>query len=459
MILICYTCKKDFKCNNGSLQKNCSMKCYYKYRKTDEFKENHRKGIENRKELGYTNCKKCNIVFKKKNINTKFCSRDCQIYFQKYDPETNKKFKEYCSKGGLSSMKVQNRRSSNEIMFFEKCVKYFGEENVESNERIFDGDDADIIIHSIKYAIEWNGEWHYNKDLNRHAGSKLEKDYTKVANFAKCGYTPYVIKDRSCASKNRVDIEFKKFLKTIETKSKEDIERETIIHCLMESIMFNVVDQFAEKQQDKSRSPTPNPTPFQSPTKVKTKPIPEKPIKKRRSKSELDELFRQKLEEKEKRERENTDNNPPTTAKSRSKRLKKSVKKVKKGKKENTKPTTKPKTDKKLVSVDTPKQNLKPEPKLKPKVVKTKPTPRLKHIKTPGSKVCTNCSGPIAPKNRSGVCNDCIRKEQRKNRPSYIQLKKELSESNYVKVGQKYKVSDNAIRKWMKRYEEMEKSG
>lgn len=332
MILICYTCKKDFKCNNGSLQKNCSMKCYYKYRKTDEFKENHRKGIENRKELGYTNCKKCNIVFKKKNINSKFCSRDCQIYFQKYDPETNKKFKEYCSKGGLSSMKVQNRRSSNEIMFFEKCVKYFGEENVESNERIFDGDDADIIIHSIKYAIEWNGEWHYNKDLNRHAGSKLEKDCTKVANFAKCGYTPYVIKDRSCASKNRVDLEFKKFLKTIETKSKEDIERETIIHCLIESIMFNVVNQ-------------------------------------------------------------NTSQNP--------KKVKNKSKKV-------------------------------------------------------SNKVCSKCSGPIAPKNRSGVCNDCIRKEQRKDRPSYIQLKKELSESNYVKVGQKYKVSDNAIRKWMKRYEEME---
>jgi Mor family transcriptional regulator len=73
--------------------------------------------------------------------------------------------------------------------------------------------------------------------------------------------------------------------------------------------------------------------------------------------------------------------------------------------------------------------------------------------------VCTKCSGYISPKNRSGVCNECIRKEQRKDRPSYNQLKKDLEESNYVKVGQKYKVSDNAIRKWMKRYEEMENAG
>ena len=65
MILICYTCKKTFKYDRSN-KKNCSKECYYKYRKSDEFKEIHRKGIENRKELGYTNCKKCNIVFKKK---------------------------------------------------------------------------------------------------------------------------------------------------------------------------------------------------------------------------------------------------------------------------------------------------------------------------------------------------------------------------------------------------------
>jgi hypothetical protein len=45
-------------------------------------------------------------------------------------------------------------------------------------------------------------------------------------------------------------------------------------------------------------------------------------------------------------------------------------------------------------------------------------------------------------------------KNQRKvERPSYEQLLKELEESNYTKVGRKYGVSDNTIRKWIRMYE------
>jgi hypothetical protein len=238
----CLFCCKVFDENKTNEFTNfCNLSCRQKYSKYKGLNINRIHEYKINKKPEYcVNCKK-DITFDR---NKRFCSKYCHTYFQKHDPETNKKARENCSKGGLSSMKVQNRRSQNEIMFFEKCVEYFGEENVISNERIFDGDDADIIIHSIKYAIEWNGEWHYNKDLNRHAGSKLEKDCAKVANFAKCGYTPYVIKDRSCASKNRVDFEFKKFIKTIKNKKRKDIERETIVHCLMESIMFNVISFF-----------------------------------------------------------------------------------------------------------------------------------------------------------------------------------------------------------------------
>ncbi len=52
-------------------------------------------------------------------------------------------------------------------------------------------------------------------------------------------------------------------------------------------------------------------------------------------------------------------------------------------------------------------------------------------------------------------CRDCYEKAQRKvkNRPSYEQLIKEIEETNYVQVGKKYDVSDNAIRKWVKNYE------
>ena len=44
---------------------------------------------------------------------------------------------------------------------------------------------------------------------------------------------------------------------------------------------------------------------------------------------------------------------------------------------------------------------------------------------------------------------------QRKvERPSYEHLLREVEETNYCVVGRKYGVSDNAIRKWVKSYEE-----
>lgn len=46
---------------------------------------------------------------------------------------------------------------------------------------------------------------------------------------------------------------------------------------------------------------------------------------------------------------------------------------------------------------------------------------------------------------------ECHKKSLRKiDRPSKEQLINELAESNYVQVGKKYGVSDNAIRKWLK---------
>lgn len=39
------------------------------------------------------------------------------------------------------------------------CKKYF--HNVTHNDPIFDGWDADILLHDHKIAICWNGDWHY----------------------------------------------------------------------------------------------------------------------------------------------------------------------------------------------------------------------------------------------------------------------------------------------------------
>lgn len=67
---------------------------------------------------------------------------------------------------------------------------------------------------------------------------------------------------------------------------------------------------------------------------------------------------------------------------------------------------------------------------------------------------CGNLMDKISKK-----CNRCTQKEKVQNnrdfgnKPSYKQLKEDLKTMPYTKVGNKYGVSDNAIRKWLKAYE------
>lgn len=68
-------------------------------------------------------------------------------------------------------------------------------------------------------------------------------------------------------------------------------------------------------------------------------------------------------------------------------------------------------------------------------------------------KICGFCNSNYDAKNTiQKYCSyDCHKKSLRRTeRPSQDQLKMEISKSNYVQVGKKYGVSDNAIRKWLK---------
>lgn len=97
---------------------------------------------------------------------------------------------------GLKSAEVQSerRRSKNEILFCSLCEDSFN--NVKHNEQLFNGWDADVIIEDIKYAILWNGPWHYVKITKAHSVEQVQtRDRIKTENIIKCGYTPYVVKD------------------------------------------------------------------------------------------------------------------------------------------------------------------------------------------------------------------------------------------------------------------------
>lgn len=68
---------------------------------------------------------------------------------------------------------------------------------------------------------------------------------------------------------------------------------------------------------------------------------------------------------------------------------------------------------------------------------------------------CIDCGKNVSKS--SERCKDCVFKhnhiQNKKNRPSYKQLKADLKMTNYSEVGRKYGVSDNAIRKWIKAHE------
>jgi prophage antirepressor-like protein/transposase len=118
----------------------------------------------------------------------------------------------------------------------------------------------------------------------------------------------------------------------------------------------------------------------------------------------------------------------------------------------------------KVTIIETPKKSIKQKiekPEL-PKAIQPKPNPPkvIPTIKNASpNKQCIDCNVPVYYK--SIRCTKCLNKNKIKqgiehgNRPTLEQLKKDLEElKSYVKVGMKYDVSDNTIRKWIRRYED-----
>lgn len=151
-------------------------------------------------------CKECGKLMRIPISNNRvFCSRSCTTKW--YNKNTDR-----CRRAGLKSCEKQkyNRRSKNEIYFSELCKNEFND--VKINEQIFNGWDADIIIHDIKYAVLWNGVWHYKKITKKHSVEQVQnRDKIKIDEIKKSGYKPYIIKDMGSYDKLFVENEFENF--------------------------------------------------------------------------------------------------------------------------------------------------------------------------------------------------------------------------------------------------------
>jgi hypothetical protein len=73
-------------------------------------------------------------------------------------------------------------------------------------------------------------------------------------------------------------------------------------------------------------------------------------------------------------------------------------------------------------------------------------------IRVVGTGRCNECGIPI--ERRAVKCRDChcISTRKIKDRPSLEQLENDLEELPMTKIGEKYGVSDNAVRRWIKQY-------
>lgn len=154
----------------------------------------------------FENCKHCNKNFVKNRKSHLFCSRTCVMIWRNKNENLS-------SKAGLASVKSQseNRRSKNEIHFSNLCKQQFNK--ILTNESMFNGWDADVIIEDIKFAVLWNGKWHYEKITKQHSVKQVQnRDKIKLKEIALKGYVPYVIKDMGKVNKKFVEKEFKVFL-------------------------------------------------------------------------------------------------------------------------------------------------------------------------------------------------------------------------------------------------------
>jgi len=114
-------------------------------------------------------------------------------------------------------MEIQskNRRSKNEVYFADLCKERFS--NVETNKPLFNGWDADVIIHDRKIAVLWNGIWHRKKIKSNHSVAQVKnRDKIKMNEIVSCGYTPYIVEDDGKESVEFVETEFNKFLLTLQ---------------------------------------------------------------------------------------------------------------------------------------------------------------------------------------------------------------------------------------------------
>ena len=205
----CENCQKE---HDGSYASGrfCSKECAKSFSSKIKREDTNKKISKKLKGSGHKPiekiCEECHKPFIIKWVKRKqiCCSRSCSSTHLMKNGLAS-----YMGKLSVTSQS-EKRRSKNEIYFSELCQISF--KNVLTNQPIFNGWDADVILPDLKIAILWNGKWHYEKITFKHSVKQVQnRDRIKIDEIEKTGYTPYIIKDLGKFNKDFVEKEFNKF--------------------------------------------------------------------------------------------------------------------------------------------------------------------------------------------------------------------------------------------------------
>tara|TARA_R110000823_G_C15781239_1_gene485105 strand:+ start:170 stop:838 length:669 start_codon:yes stop_codon:yes gene_type:complete len=216
----CEKCNKEHDGSYGSgrfCQQACSRSFSTKAKRKEISEKARQWSSENNPATLFDkSCLCCSKEFqvKKTKKNAKFCSRSCASRWR--NDERNPDYalnKARAIERGKKSAAAQRakRRSKNEIHFASLCQEHF--DKVLTNEPMFNGWDADVIIPELKIAVLWNGKWHYEKIMEGTSLKQIQnRDKIKMKEIRAAGYKPYVIKDMGKESPALVQAEWLKFL-------------------------------------------------------------------------------------------------------------------------------------------------------------------------------------------------------------------------------------------------------
>lgn len=85
------------------------------------------------------------------------------------------------------------------------------------------------------------------------------------------------------------------------------------------------------------------------------------------------------------------------------------------------------------------------------KYLKSEQLEKNNPIKSEYSNICINCGKPVT-KGVTGLCQKCYNKKKAEHIPTKEELKEKIYNNSFVQVGRHYGVTDNAVRRWCKKY-------